>query len=439
MVRLALLLCLALASEQPLAAQHSDLQQENLDAVKNVLRKNDPSLDLFHVLAKKPVDATYSVMVVEAAPAELRPGASRPTPVHRRMQIGVFLVYGRTNRVRLVLDAYPLSSMVADPELDQPTAHSAYLHLYSDYGMYCGSLKYIYDLSRPTAPLKIRYRILALTSSARQNGRLRYSASFRLGIQAREGESERHATITIEPRTGDAWPAYKIVDAPAPPAGAGETEMHIAGGQSLVVANKTPPGETHQPSGIYVVSRSGRKQFFPVPIPTAALHRKLLPDKPRPGGIQNDIGPFILDGTKVWFANSFYDGEGESGVGAVGVFDIPTRNYEMRHLPEITPWSGSAILLDGEDLWVGLMRRPEGANYGTGLLRYGTRSGAATKYPVPDLIYTLDRLGDKLYCGTSHGLYVLRGDKLTQLRFEPDEKGNLVMVSRDAVSPANGR
>jgi hypothetical protein len=162
-----------------------------------------------------------------------------------------------------------------------------------------------------------------------------------------------------------------------------------------------------------------------------ALHRKLLPDKQAPGEIENDIGPFVLDGHKIWFANTFYDSEGFSGVGAIGVFDISTRKYDMRYLPEIAPWSGSAILLDGADLWIGLMRRPEGAEYGAGLLRYNTATGAVAKFPVADYIHTIDRLGNTVYCGTSHGLYTVRGNQVTQLRFEPDDQGKLVMVPRE--------
>jgi hypothetical protein len=47
---------------------------------------------------------------------------------------------------------------------------------------------------------------------------------------------------------------------------------------------------------------------------------------------------------------------------------------------------------------------------------------------VPDVIHTIDHVGDALYCGTSHGLYIVRNDKVTQLRFEPDAKGTIIMV-----------
>lgn len=431
-MRLVSLLCLAIIS---CAGQPSDLQKEDLRAVQDALGKADASLDWFSVVAKKAVDAVYSVMVVEAEPTELRPGIPQRVPVPGRglTQIGIFVVSGKTNQVRLVLDTYPLSSTAVCPTLEWATAHAAYLHFYSDYGYYHGSIKYIYDLASQKPPLKIRYGILALTSSERRNGKLRYTASFGRSGQVYEGWTERYATIIIEPGAADAVPAYRIMDAPAPPDYAGEpAPLVTADGQSVFIENKTPPGQPHQPSGgIDVIGKSGSKQFYPVPIPTIALYRKVLPDKPAGGEIDNDIGPFVLDGNKIWFANTFYDGEGVSGVGAIGSFDISTRKYDMRYLPEIAPWSGSAILLDGDDLWVGLMRRPEGADYGAGLLRYNITTGAVAKYAAADYIHTIDRLGDTLYCGTSHGLYTVRGNRVTQLRFEPDDKGKLIMVPRE--------
>lgn len=430
------LLCLAIVS---CAGQPPDLQKEDLHSVQDALRKGDASLDWFSAVAKKAVDAAYSVMVVEASPTELRPGIPQRVPVPGRelTQIGIFVVSGKANQVRLVLDTYPLSRTAVCPTLEWATAHAAYLHFISDYGYYHASIKYIYDLSSQRPSLKIRYGILALTSSERRNGKLRYTASFGRSGEVYEGWTERHATIVIEPRAGGAPPAYTTTDAPAPPDSAAEPEpLATADGQSVIVENKTPPGQPHQPSGIDVIGKSGRKQYYPVPIPTMALYREVFPDKPAGGEIENDIGPFVLDRNKIWFANTFYDAEGVSGVGAIGSFDISTRKYDMRYLPEVAPWSGSAILLDGKDLWIGLMRRPEGADYGAGLLRYNRTTGAVAKYAVADYIHTIDRLGDTIYCGTSHGLYTVRGNKVTQLRFEPDDKGKLIMVPREARSPS---
>jgi hypothetical protein len=91
---------------------------------------------------------------------------------------------------------------------------------------------------------------------------------------------------------------------------------------------------------------------------------------------------------------------------------------------------GFAMLLDDGKLWVGLVRHPEGADIGGGLLWYDTKSSAAQMYKIADVIHTIDRLGDALYCGTSHGFYILRDGQITQLRFEPDGNGKTVIVPR---------
>jgi hypothetical protein len=429
-VRLALAFCLLAGSLCP-AAEQQDFSNENLQAIERALRKQDASLDSFQVLAKKPVDAMNSVMLVEAAPTELRPGASKRSPVGQREQIGLYVVSGNANQIRLVLDTYPLASVVSRPVLDQPNGHAAYLHFYSDYGFYHGSIKYVYDLA-DRKPQKIRYGILALTSVTREGGRLRYRASFGASGEVGAGWKERYSIITIQSGTGDSLPAYQIVDTPrqeiSPPA---LTPIPLPNGQSILIARTSETDRLAHVAGIDLVSPTGQKQFVRLPVPTHARYLHARPKQPAPVEIENDIGPFAVAGTKLWFANTFYDGEGVSGVGAIGSFDATTHAFDMRYLPEIELWSGSALLLDGKDLWVGLMRRPEGANYGGGLLRYDTVTGAVRKYPVQDLIYTIDRLGDTLYCGTSHGLYTVRGDKVTQLRFEPDGDGKLGMVARE--------
>lgn len=409
-----------------------DLQKEDLRAIQNVLKKKDPSMDWFAALAKKLLDQKYSVLVVEAAPSELRPGARYRSPVTAKLQVGVFIVSGATNEVQLVLDIFHQQDLGSNPVIEHWNEHTVYLHFYEDYGSYRGSIKYVFDLSSRKPPVKIPYGILALTSSTRMNGELHNLAEFIRAGEPEPGWEPRYATISIHPAGGDSLPTFKIIERPAPDNSVPEqAPLHLSTGETVTVANTTPPGQPQQPSGIYVASKSGRKQFYIVPFPTMAQYHQLLPDKQAPGEIENEIGPYALAGARLWFANSFYDSEGASGVGAIGTFDIAARRYEMRYLPEIAPWSGSAMLLDGNDLWMGLMRRPEGANYGTGLLRYNTRTGVTKLYKIPDLIYTIDRLGDTLYCGTSHGLYTLRGEKMLQLRFEPDVNRNrTVMVVR---------
>ncbi len=323
--------------------------------------------------------------------------AQNPRSGPEKRRIGVFIVSGSSNRVQLVLDQFPGDETQGFPSLEQPSANSVTLHFYSDYGLYYGSVKYFYDLSSGNPPLKFRYGMLALTSSTVRNGTVVYTGSA-LG---------RGYEISVD------FPNYKIKDGPAPPdRGPQPVSLRLPDGRTLLLTN-TPVGQTHQPAGMTIIDKSGKREFYPAPVPTMALDRKMRSSEPAPFEIENDVGPVAMDGSTVWFANRFYDGEGTSGVGAIGAFDVRTRQFEMRYLPDIAAWSGSAMRLDGDDLWIGLMRQPEGAAFSGGLLRYNLKSGAVAKFEIPDYIHTIDRAGDAIYCGTSNGLYVVRDGAVT--------------------------
>lgn len=341
--------------------------------------------------------------------------------------IRLFIAAEPGGREVMPLDSFPKGSIAALPSIEVIGDHSAYLHFYGDYGLYYGSRKYVFDIGDGKAPIRIPYGIVSLRSVLRRDGTLNYQAFFADAGKVQDSAAARQATITVQPRSG-AYPNFQVLDiglAREYPV-LTEPAMRGSAGQKVIVEHHTPAGQPHQASALLV-----NDQSFPAPVPTPDLYRQTLPHKQPPGEIESDIGPFVQEGDKVWFATTFYDGEGVSGIGAIGSFDIAARKYQMRYLPQIAPWSGSAIMLDGDDLWIGLKRRPEGADLGGGLLRYNIRTGAVQTFAIPDVIFTIDRGGDAVYCGTSHGLYLVRGGQVTQLRFEPDETGQLAMIRRD--------
>ena len=155
------------------------------------------------VLDKKPLDAAHSVVLVD----QEKPGPGR---------WALYIVSNRDNRELLALDAYSESALAAAPVLEAFNANSAYLHFYSDYGMYHGSIKYIFDLFSAKPPEKIRYGILALTSVARDNDKLYYSALFdQPGQIFQDGWTEQRATVIVEPHDS-ALPPYQITVGIAP-------------------------------------------------------------------------------------------------------------------------------------------------------------------------------------------------------------------------------
>jgi len=316
-------------------------------------------------------------------------------------------------------------SGVEIPTLEVISANTVYLHFYGDYYMYRGSIKYVYDLASDRKPIKIPYKMTALSASWQVSSDLFYAAS----------SGDKHETIQIEPHR-DSKPAFRILeDDPSKPPQ--DDAAHGPGGEVVTLSN-TPLGQSHRPSG-FVVRSGGSQKFYAVPVPTMAQYRDLVPEKQPPGEIENDIGPWVQDHYRIWFANTFYDSEGVSGVGAIGEFDIASRRFEMHYLPQIAPWSGSAIMLDGDDLWVGLKRRPEGADLAAGVLRYNIRTGAVSTWPLTDLINTIDPDSDSVYFGTSNGLYIFRAGEFTQFRFEPDASGKLTLIARPVRLTASAR
>ena len=85
------------------------------------------------------------------------------------------------------------------------------------------------------------------------------------------------------------------------------------------------------------------------------------------------------------------------------------------------------------------MRQPEGAAYSGGLLRYNRKTGAVARFAIPDVINTIDRVGDAIYCGTSNGLYMIRGGTIAHMHFEPDASGKLTAISATVAASASHR
>jgi hypothetical protein len=139
--------------------------------------------------------------------------------------------------------------------------------------------------------------------------------------------------------------------------------------------------------------------------------------------IDESAGPMQLAGNRVWFGKTFYDGEGSTGVGAIGAFDRATRQFTFISPPELVKWSVSALLVEGDAIWAGLMRRPEGAEYSGGLLRYDLAAKTSSVISVKEVILTILRAGDALYLGSSNGVYVLRGGKPVHYVLEPAPDG----------------
>jgi len=146
-------------------------------------------------------------------------------------------------------------------------------------------------------------------------------------------------------------------------------------------------------------------------------------------GVGEEFGPYQRVGSRIWFGKTFYDGEGITGVGGFGYFDIPTSIYKFLPIKEMAPWSVSAILVEDRHAWIGLVGHPEGADYSGGLLQYDLQTGGVKKYPVEEVVLRIMRQGSKVYLATQSGISVIEQDRLVS-RFvvEPNGEGAYALI-----------
>ncbi len=143
------------------------------------------------------------------------------------------------------------------------------------------------------------------------------------------------------------------------------------------------------------------------------------------------IGPYQFDGERLWFGLTFYDGEGWTGVGALGAFDVATRAFEMHYLPELADWSVSALLVEPEAVWLGLLQYPEGPAYPGGLLRWDRNTQAVQRWPETPVITGIVRQGERLYMATHEGAAIFENGELIRYVLDVDRDGAYRLVKRE--------
>jgi hypothetical protein len=146
--------------------------------------------------------------------------------------------------------------------------------------------------------------------------------------------------------------------------------------------------------------------------------------------IKETVGVYQAVSDRIWFGKAFYDGEGYTGVGAIGYLDLSRKKYVFLPIPAVVDVSVSAILVEDQVLWAGMERHPEGEDQPLGLLRYDFQNFQSQVFPIEDPISSIHRSGDALVIGTPNGIYVLGKDgHLTRHRVTPTIDGKFVLYT----------
>ena|ERR1700722_8805343 len=170
--------------------------------------------------------------------------------------------------------------------------------------------------------------------------------------------------------------------------------------------------------GIVETLGPNKTKFYPLPQSTAQDYARLRPEDLRINPFsatadhydrQEVIGPYQIEDTKIWFGNSYYDGEGDRGVGAFGYFDTATRSYTLFSPPAVARYEISAIEVQPDVVWLAL--DSFGESVGTspgGLVRWNRTTHEIHKYPLKLVVSGIHVKGDSLSLKTRNGYVLFR-------------------------------
>lgn len=147
--------------------------------------------------------------------------------------------------------------------------------------------------------------------------------------------------------------------------------------------------------------------------------------------IDERIGPWKLEGTRLWFGKTFYDGEGSTGVGGFGYFDIVDRTHHLFAPPEIADYSVSAIAINPDAVWMALVRNGEYGGTSGGLLRFDRRTEIVQKLKMPDIGTRCVEAGSRLLVATNFGVAVIEDGTVRRYFVDRKIDGALVIAAAD--------
>lgn len=144
--------------------------------------------------------------------------------------------------------------------------------------------------------------------------------------------------------------------------------------------------------------------------------------------IQDTIGPWQKDGTKIWFAKNFYDGEGSTGVGGFGYFDTGEHKMHMFAPAEIADWSVPAMSVSDDAVWMALGLNTESDRISGGVLRYDRQTDTVRRFAMPDKATRIIQVDGKILIATGFGFAVIDGDQVLRYFVDRTTDGGLRVV-----------
>jgi hypothetical protein len=264
-----------------------------------------------------------------------------------------------------------------------------------------------------------------------------FSADRVLGNQFLMSDKQRDLLVEVDSSTG----APRIVpDSEAhgvSPASAPDPAFDFGPGKRFRLVWATNKDGFKAPT---VMERSGSQQQ-PYPLPQSDLNawREARPDDAKTflrtdaAEITEDIGPYQLEGDRLWFGKTFYNSEGSTGVGGFGYFDSVARAYKLYSPAEIRNWAVSAILVEPDSIWLALYRRGEYGNTPGGLLQWDRQMEHVRLFDLQSVVTHMARASGTLAMGAVDGILVLKDGRIQSYFVDRTSDGRYRMAEREGV------
>jgi hypothetical protein len=149
-----------------------------------------------------------------------------------------------------------------------------------------------------------------------------------------------------------------------------------------------------------------------------------------PAEMNEQVGPHQVEGGRLWFGKTFYNGEGLTGVGGFGYFDADSAAYRLLVPPEIRKWSVSAILVEPECVWLALDHRGEYGNYPGGLLRWDRKTATVRMFKVETVVTGMVEASGTVYLGATDGIVTVKGEQVASYFVDARADGKYQVVGR---------
>jgi hypothetical protein len=399
-------------------------------AVFNVIHGADPTLVNRKVLYRNAVAPDLDLVIAIGSPAESPLNPDSPAIWwDEKQKLGLFL-QERAHPDRVYSLALAAGSLDCGARIERATPTDTVISCTGEKSYQGLNQKFVYDIRAKALVSHFAYQPFAMMRVLNVSGHKVFVGSDLKRLVAVEFQPGASPEFRILGKAEAAqWPGR--VRTAQGWIGPGRSQiLYVAPDDSAPIRFGSSDAFTFARGSI--VDSHGREYHLPQSTYDAfarARRRRVTDNYVRENTIIAEaIGPVQSEGERLWFGKTFYDGEGNSGVGGFGYFDTSDRRYHLFVPPEVADYSVSAIRVEPDAVWMGIFQSGEYGGSPAGLLRYDRKTQVLHKYGLPDAVYGLTVSGHRTLVPTSSGIAVIDGDETSRYFVDRTTNGRLRIV-----------